>query len=136
MTVLIAYQNALRSALIADTTLMSMVSGVFDYYPAGQALPYIAFAESSEAPNDAIGAATGSRTSDVTMTLEVVNDAPGRQTTLNVLDRIDVVLDTNLTLSRGTAVGRPEFTINKGIQDETIGRWKAPIEVRQLITNI
>lgn len=136
MTVLIAYQDALRDVLTGDSTLMSMVSGVFDYYPASQTLPYIAFAESSETAMDSIGATTGSRTSDVTMAIEVVNDAPGQQESLDILDRMEVVLDTSLTLSRGTAVGRPDFTIKKAIHDEAAGLWKVPMEVHQLITNI
>ncbi len=136
MTVLIAYQNALRTVLTADTTLMGLVSGIFDYYPTGQALPYIAFGESSETSTDPVGASTGSRMSDVVMTIEVVTNAPGSQQSLNILDRIEVVLDTNLTLTRGVAAGRPDFTINKAVQDQATGLWKFPVEVHQLITNI
>lgn len=136
MTVLIPYQNALRTALQADSTLMSMISGIFDYFPTGATLPYIAFGEATETPNDPIGTVTGNRMSDVTMTIYVVNDAPGRQTSLAILDEIEIALDMDLTLSRGTVVERPEMKITKATEDVVTGVWKIPLEVHQLITNV
>ena len=136
MTVLIPYQNALKNALMADSTLMSLISGIYDYFPAGGTLPYIAFGEATETPNDPVGTVSGNRMSDVTMTIYVVNDAPGRQTSLAILDEIETALDVNLTLTRGTAVGRPDMKITKATQDVAMGVWKIPLEVHQLITNV
>lgn len=136
MTVLIAYQNALKTALQADSTLVSQISGIFDYFPANQALPYVAFGESSETPNDPVGAVTGNRMSEVTMTIDVVNSAPGSQAALTIVDRIEAALDVNLSLARGTAVGRPELKIIAATQDQATGLWKIPVEVRQLVTSI
>ncbi|HEY3273470.1 MAG TPA: DUF3168 domain-containing protein [Methanocella sp.] len=136
MTVLIAYQKALKNALAADSALMSMITGVFDYFPDDKALPYIVFGESSETPNDPIGAGTGTRMSDVTMTIEVLSDAPGRLESLTILNEMETALDVNLTLDRGIAVGRPEIRIMKATPEETTGIWKIPVEVHQLITNI
>jgi|AGTN01.2.fsa_nt_gi hypothetical protein len=136
MTVLIAYQKALKSAMAANAPLMSMITGIYDYFPDDAALPYVVFGESSETPNDPIGAAAGTRMSDVTMTIEVLSDAPGRLESLTILDAVETALDVSLTLDKGVAVGRPDIRIMKASPDETTGIWKIPVEVHQLISNI
>jgi hypothetical protein len=48
-------QVAIQTRLLGDTTLMGMITGVFDEAPEGQAAPYITYGQHTDAPFETFG---------------------------------------------------------------------------------
>lgn len=112
-TALPALRDAVFARLRGDVTLMGLVTGVFDEVPVGQAYPYITLAEGAtegrlELPvDDRVETATERRFDtfgvtgrQATLLLTIWSQAAGFDQALQILDRVNVLLDgTALTLT-------------------------------------
>lgn len=93
---LLEIQKAIYAKLNADTTLMAMVSGVYDRVKENTNYPYVALAEIDS--KDWSSQSTAGLES--TLTLEVFSRGGGRKECLGVLERLHVVLhDTSLMMT-------------------------------------
>jgi hypothetical protein len=82
-------QQALRAVLVADLTLTTLITGVFDYVPEDAAYPYIVIGDATEIPDnshDRYGWQT-------VATLHVWTQAEGHKQGLTIGRRITALLD-------------------------------------------
>lgn len=89
MTSLHNLQTAIYAELTGDEALMSMISGVFDAVPDGQALPYIVIGDATETPWSTFGRSG----SDDVLTIHIWSQANGFKGALQVLDQLNALLD-------------------------------------------
>lgn len=97
-------QVAIRAKLIGDATLMSLVTGVFDFgaVPINQPFPYIAIGDTTEGAMDAFG----TDGYDDTCTVHIWDSSPGFNTCKLILARMNVLLNKKpLTLVTQHHVG-------------------------------
>lgn len=87
---LAALQGAVRAALVADGTLAALVEGrIYDGPPRTGVTPWLAFAE-GRALDWSHGDGTGAR---VTLALEALSNAPGRDQAAAIADRASAVIE-------------------------------------------
>jgi hypothetical protein len=88
-------QKALYEALANDSTLMGMVSGIFDRMPQGQSYPYVTLDES-------LGSDASTKTSvsmEYALQIQVWSREGGRRQNVEIMENIHRILhDANLTL--------------------------------------
>ncbi|MDT3395434.1 DUF3168 domain-containing protein [Streptomyces sp. B1866] len=88
-TALWPLQRAVYTALTGDTTLMSLVTGVFDEVPENQAAPYVTLGPVTEQTDDA----HNQRGLAATVQLDVWSRYRGWREAAGILDALDTVLD-------------------------------------------
>lgn len=81
-------QKAVYDALVADSALMALVSGVYDRVPEGAALPYVVFADSTS--RDASNASDDAER--IALELNVFSRSGGRKQVLDILERLHIAL--------------------------------------------
>lgn len=81
-------QKAVYNALVADSALMALVSGVYDRVPEGAALPYVVFAD--VASRDASNASDAAER--IELEINVYSRGGGRKETLDILERLHAAL--------------------------------------------
>lgn len=132
--------NALIQLQTALATILGTVAGVsvHDTYPESADVTYpIAIFGSGTADNDdSIGAVAGDQTSSVRTSVEIYTDSRSRLDALTLGDTIEKALDTTLTFSTGTAVGKPQVSpVTVDIEPST-GYWRVMFEISQIIDNL
>lgn len=89
MTTLFEAQRTIYTTLRNDTTLLGLVTGVFDAVPQGTAYPFVAIGELTE-----VDFATFDREgSENTMTIHIWSAYDGNAEILRILDRVNELLD-------------------------------------------
>lgn len=91
-------QQAMYSKLTGDTTLMALVTGVFDYgaVPQNQAYPFVSIGNGTETPDNAFG----TRGYDATIQLDIWDSSNGFKACYAILARMNTLLDQQaLTLA-------------------------------------
>lgn len=90
---LIELQPAIYARLTNDTTLMAIVSGVFDFgaVPVDQAYPFIAIGDDTEGPLNAFGR----RGYLATVTLHIFDNTAGFNRCKQILGNMNRLLDQN-----------------------------------------
>lgn len=107
-TVLPAIQQAIYSRLVNDAALMSMVTGVFDHVPEGQAFPFITIGEGTSVPFR-----TQTRFGEeVTVTMHIWSRYKGFAEALEILSELNRLLaDKEIPVPGfGTAISMYEFS--------------------------
>lgn len=97
-TSLLELETAIQTKLLADSTLMAIVTGIFDEgaVPTNQAYPYIVLGDDTEAPMNAFG----TRGYDATLTLHIWDNLPGFKRCKQILANMNRILDQQpLTLA-------------------------------------
>ena len=89
MTSLQSLQAAVYARLTGDDVLMSMVSGVCDDVPDGQAFPYVTIGDAAEIPWSTFGRGGA----DDVLTMHIWSQANGYKEALGILDRLNTLLD-------------------------------------------
>jgi hypothetical protein len=91
----LAVQKAVRDALIADTQLMSLITGVFDFVDERQPYPYIETGHAVETPDNA----HDRHSSSTLVTLHIWSQGRGFAEALTIAARVIQALDhTPLTV--------------------------------------
>lgn len=107
---------AIVAKLRADTTLSSLITGIFDDVPDGQAFPFIAIGGMSEVPFNTFGR-YGRRT---TITVNVLSQYKGFKEATGIYAQVNSILDGQvLTLSNHRLVSL-SFMSNEFLQDDTV----------------
>jgi hypothetical protein len=90
-TSLLELETAIVTKLLADSTLMAIVTGVFDFgsVPTNQPFPYIVTGEDTEGPDNAFG----TRGYDASLTLHIWDNLPGFKRCKQILARMNTLLD-------------------------------------------
>jgi hypothetical protein len=89
-------QKAIYSTLSSDTTLMNMISGVYDQVPEFTAFPYISIGESFSSD----WSTKSTKGSQITITLHIFSKQGGKKQALEILERIHTLLhEGSLTLT-------------------------------------
>lgn len=94
-------QQAIYKALADDSGLTAMVTGIFDFVPAGTLFPYITITESRSIDRWDVA----SMLTEVTITLYCYSQAKGREETSMILARISQVLSKSKIASYLTMSG-------------------------------
>lgn len=120
-------QKALYVKLTADTTLMSMISGIFDYVPDNKPFPQVIIGEFIENRWNVFGRSG----KDVLASIHIYSDKNGNKEAFTILNRLNEILDnTTLTITNHSLVS---------IQFEDNTVWNAipsdsnPKEIREVI---
>jgi len=97
MTALTAVQTAVMAALVADSTLATLVpGGVWDFVPADPVWPYLCLESADETENDTYGA----QGRIVTLTFTVFSEYQGRSEQFNVVNALVRLLrETRLSIT-------------------------------------
>lgn len=107
-------QKAIYAALTGDSTLMGMVTGVFDHVPAEQAHPYVVIGEDTARE----WGAKGLDGQEHTLALHVWSRERGRKEIKEVMGEVYRILhDANLTLT-GHILVNLRFEMAKSLLDE------------------
>ncbi|MFO1243112.1 MAG: DUF3168 domain-containing protein [Rickettsiales bacterium] len=83
-----AVQKAIYQTLSADSTLGTLINGIFDAVPEGTAYPYIVFAGGNAENLESLG---GHR-ERIRLTCEVYSRTHGRKQVQTILDRMQILL--------------------------------------------
>lgn len=86
---LLDVQTAIYNKLKNDSVLLSMISGVFDFVPKGQEMPYIEIGEAT----DNIFNTFDRQGRDITENLYIVSEQEGYKEALTILERVVELLD-------------------------------------------
>lgn len=89
MTAMNNVQAAIHAKLTDDAALRGMVNGIFDAVPSGTAFPYIKLGEATESPFNTFDR----KGKDNTFTVHIWSDYEGNKQALEILDRVNVLLD-------------------------------------------
>jgi Protein of unknown function (DUF3168) len=91
MNAALALQQAMRAALLADTSLLALLGGahVFDEMPRGERAPYVAFA----AIETRDWSVMDQKAHEHFITLDVASNERGRAQAQAICNRIEAVLD-------------------------------------------
>ena len=85
---LMELQRALFAKLSADSTLMSLVGGVYDNVPQNTPLPYVIIGDGTQV----IRPADGLVISECQLEIHVYTDSGGRKSALEILNRLHALL--------------------------------------------
>jgi hypothetical protein len=130
VTSLIDIQAAIKKKLKGDTTLMSLVEGVFDYVKDDQAFPYIVIGEATENPFNTFGR----NGKESTLTIHIWSEYKGFKESLNILKQMNKVLDdTSLTLSEHNLV-LIQYEDAQTIRDEDLRH--IPVTYRVIVQEV
>lgn len=99
-------QTAMYAKLIADTTLMALVTGVFDRPPQGSNFPYITIGDSTAKDVSNLGAVG----SEHKMTLHVWSREGGRAQTATIMNRLYQLLHQGALTVNGHTLVIMQFT--------------------------
>lgn len=100
-TSLLDIQTAIYNLLTGDATLGGMITGVFDFPPKGQEMPYIQIGNATED----IFNTFDRQGSDVTETIHIFSEHEGFKEALQILDRLVDLLDyQTITVARHSLV--------------------------------
>lgn len=91
-------QKAVYDTLTNDSTLMSKISGVFDYVPTDQAYPYVTIGDITGTEEDTFTSNVG----NLTILVHIWTQAPG---SLGFADAQAIKADVNRLLHRKTLTG-------------------------------
>lgn len=108
-----AIQTAIYGQLKADGTLMALIKGIFDNPPQDQAFPYITVGDFTMNPFNTF-AKVGK---DATATLHVWSRSPGFKEGMEILDRINIVLDGIALAVTGYSLVKCEFETATTLRD-------------------
>lgn len=86
---LLDVQTAIYNKLKNDVTLTSLITGVFDFVPKSQALPYVEIGEAI----DNVFNTFNRQGRDIVETIYIVSEYDGYKEALTILDRIVELLD-------------------------------------------
>ncbi len=103
-TSLMELQPAIFTKLTADSALMAIITGVFDFgaVPVNQAFPYVTLGDDTEAPMNAFG----TRGYEATVTLHIWDNTPNFKRCKIILAHMNRLLDQQtLTLATQHHVG-------------------------------
>lgn len=117
-------QQALYAALTADTMLMSLITGVYDYVPEDVVFPYVAIGEATEIPDNRHGG-FGRQT---TVTLHVWTRHRGHSKGLAIGSRVTALLDHQPLAITGAAWVATRFEFSQTLTDP-----EPPGDVRHLV---
>lgn len=84
-----AIQAALYNRLVSDSTLMGMITGVFDHVPEDEIHPYVTLGEGTEIPDNALSELG----KENTQTLHAWVRERGTKTGQDILNRVSQLLD-------------------------------------------
>lgn len=112
-TALLQVQDAVTTRLSSDTTLMGMVTGIFDHVPANQAFPYVVLGEKTEGDFDTFTRGGAS----ATLILEIRSQAQGTTELLTIYNRIKEVLHHQPLSLAGYSVVSGRITLVKTTLD-------------------
>jgi hypothetical protein len=115
-TALSQVQGAIATKLKGDSTLMGLVTGVFDMaaLPENQAFPYVTLADTTEVQDDTLDF----RTYDGTYLLHIWTQARGFKQAQTILARVNILLHRQvLSLSSQSHIGT-WFLNAQQIEDE------------------
>lgn len=107
--------KALYQALTNDTTLMSMITGVFDEVPENQSYPYITLGEATINPFNTFD----KKGKETTHTMHIWSDYNGAKELYDIFAEVERILEGGLALENGTLVNI-EFEFAQPIKEETI----------------
>lgn len=87
-------QTAIYAKLTGDTTLMGMITGVFDFgaVPANQPYPFVSIGDTTETPDNRFGR----RGYDTTQTLDIWDGSNNFQVCQHILARLNTLLDQQI----------------------------------------
>jgi len=88
-----AVQTAIYSTLHGDSTLLALVTGIFNDVPEGQLYPYIQIGTATEKPWDTFGGASTGIGWDDTVTVHVWSRYQGDSEALAILNRVVTLLN-------------------------------------------
>lgn len=101
MSVVFETQKSLYAKLTADSTLMGLVSGIFDYVQEGTEFPYVAIGDISGRDESALG----QKRYELDVNIEVYTQGLGNKQGLEIVSRLQTLLDNQaLTITGFTHV--------------------------------
>lgn len=111
------FQLSLYGKLTADSTLMALITGVYDYVPQNQAFPFITIGD--VAWNDRSSHTTDGYTGD--FTIHVWTEAHGRKTNYAIQKRIDELINTGtITISGWNNLSMRRTLTNTLVEADTL----------------
>lgn len=125
-----ALQKALYQTLASDSTLTSLVTGIYDAVPEHTSYPYVVFAGSSADNLDSLG----SHRERIRLRLEVYSRTNGRRQTQTILDRVHVLLHhANPALDGGYQLHALECTdANVTVLADNL-TWRGAVAVEAIV---
>lgn len=118
MTALLDVQTALYQRLHGDATLLALATGgVYDEVPQSTPYPYIVIGEATEVPDDTLT----ERGKDTTVTIHVWSKAPGNKQTLQIIERLDELLDNQSLTVNGWNAWRVQNEFVEVLRENTDG---------------
>jgi hypothetical protein len=129
MTALLEIQKAVYSKLTGDITLMGMIKGVFDDVPDNQPFPYITIGEATENPFNTFER----KGRDTTFTLHIWSQYNGYKEALEILDRMNTLLDNETLPIAGFSLVYCQFENAATIEESDGVTRHVPVRYRVVI---
>lgn len=134
---IVALQDKIGDELAASADVMGVITGISEEFATDLKFPYIILGPVEPLYDDQfMGEANGTCLREIRSTLWVYDNAPSRYRTLHAIQHIETVLDKELALSYGTAVGKPLVVVMRSECDNVSTLWRTPVEVRQTISGV
>jgi hypothetical protein len=103
-------QTAVMALLAADATFMALVpGGVWDYYPADLAWPFVCLESAKEETDDTFGSGVGSQGRVVTLVFSIFSLYQGRSEQSAILNRMIALLHNVTVTVTGWTGGRSAY---------------------------
>lgn len=125
-------QKSVYAALTGDAALMTLIAGVFDGPPDGQAFPYITLGEATEAPADTFAG----RGNEATLTLHIWSQASSFGQALGILTRMNQVLDRAALVVTGFVTVMCVYEFSQTVRDPDGVTRHVPVRYRVLVEEI
>lgn len=131
MTALLDVQSAVYQRLHGDASLLSLATGgVYDAVPQGNPMPYVVIGEKSEVPDNTL-TEIGKET---TTTIHIWSNAEGDRQALQILERIDTLLDNQSLTVNGWDAWRVENEFSETLRETDQNRTIRHVVARYRIT--
>lgn len=130
--ILIELQTGVANRLIADATLMSMITGVLDLDAVNetQALPYLSFGQHVDQPWQTFGHTN----SDAFFLLDIWSTT--RENAYAILAEVKRLLDNKVVTMAHYGHSRMAYDWSTAMYDETAGDWHMPVRFVSLAVEI
>ncbi|WP_018130712.1 DUF3168 domain-containing protein [Effusibacillus pohliae] len=129
MTSLNAIQKAIFDKLAGDATLARMVTGVFDEVPQGTGFPYITIGEMTEVPFNTFDR----KGRDCTVTLHIWSQYPGNKEAVEILGRMNALLDYEPLNVEGLSLVHCQFENATTIEEPDGKTRHVPVRYRVVV---
>lgn len=127
-----ALQQAVYAHLMGDSTLMGLVSGIYDRVTEGAAYPYVLFGE-GEVRTESL---SGMEIETVTLALHVHSRAHGRGEADAVIERLVALLHNNMSLSvSGYHLARLQMTQREVVSGKDLRSFEAELRIEAVLSD-